>query len=204
MTSDSSLSTLHSVKQPALDLSPHENVLCGLTVDLSEQLRFDHAKLVLTDQALLFWHQGSPQWQRWPLNAHNELRFSEHAGLVTLSLHSPQERLAVWHLTQQASVQAQRLVEGFKAQFLCDGQSALRVQDMSTCSSCGTSLPFDDSYCTACNDKEDDKEVSSWVLLRLLRFAKPYRKLIALGFTHAGFDCSHLGATVPDLSLIHI
>ncbi|THU02555.1 ABC transporter ATP-binding protein [Lampropedia puyangensis] len=185
MTSASSLSTPIAANQtpPEPVLAQGENVLCALFVDLSEDLRFSQAKLVLTDKALLSWQQGQTTWQRWPVDGQHQLRFSEHAGLVTLSLHTPAQRLAVWYLTQQGSVQTQRLVECFKAHFLMDMQSALRVQDMSTCSSCGAALPLDDSHCTACAEKDEEKEVSSWVLLRLLRFAKPYRKLIALGFT---------------------
>ncbi|RMX00985.1 ABC transporter ATP-binding protein [Allofranklinella schreckenbergeri] len=175
---------------PALPLAAGERVLSALTLDVREDLHFGLGRLVLTDQALLAWPapagmeqaQAPKGWARYPLDGQHELRFAEQAALVTLSLHTPRARLAVWRLTQQGSVQAQRLVEHFKAQVQGDAQSAQRAQDMSTCTACGAALPQGSSACQACAEKEEEAPVSSWVLLRLLRFARPYRKLIALGF----------------------
>ncbi|SHF34957.1 ATP-binding cassette, subfamily B [Lampropedia hyalina DSM 16112] len=167
---------------PVLHLPPAENALTVLAVDLSPDLRFALGRLVLSDQALYVWQQGQPDWQRFALDAGHTLRLAEHAGLVTLGLHDAHQRLAVWHLSQTGSVQAQRLVEHFKAQFRHDAASARRVQDMDVCAVCAAALPIDSSHCTACDEQDEAAPVSSWVLLRLGRFARPYRKLIALGF----------------------
>lgn len=168
--------------RPPLTLAPDENALAALPVDLSADLHFMPGRLELTDQALYAWQHGQTQWQRYPLSSTHELRFAEHAGLVTLSLHDTNARVAAWRLTQAGSVQAQRLVETFKAQFLQDAKSARRVQDMGACAACGANLPTDSSDCPECAEQGETQPVSSWVLLRLARFAKPYRKLILLGF----------------------
>ncbi|RMX08914.1 ABC transporter ATP-binding protein [Corticibacter populi] len=167
---------------PPLPLHPGENVLCALAVDLDSDLHFLPGRLVLGTEALYAWQQGADGWLRTPLDHRHEIRFAEHAGLVTLSLHDADARLAVWHLTQQGSIQAQRLVECFRAHFQQDPQSAIRVQDMSTCAVCGAALPLDDSHCQACSEKELEAPVSSRVLLRLTRFARPYKWLVLLGF----------------------
>ncbi|MDO4724866.1 MAG: ABC transporter, partial [Comamonadaceae bacterium] len=115
---------------PQPPLAAHENVLCALDVDLSQELRFAPGRVALTDQALYSWQQGQAQYQRWPasgtLDPRHTLQLHEHAGLLTLSLHTPEQRLAHWHLSQQGSIQAQRLVEHFKAQVQGDAQSAQR------------------------------------------------------------------------------
>jgi hypothetical protein len=49
------------------------------------------------------------------------------------------------------------------------------------CPSCGAALPAEGEDCPACT-REQQAPTSTWVLLRLWRFARPYRKQLFTGF----------------------
>ncbi|MEO7952785.1 MAG: ABC transporter transmembrane domain-containing protein [Polaromonas sp.] len=179
-----------SSAEPALaelgaQLAKQENVLCTLLVDLDQQLRFAQSQLVLTDRRLL---GRSPQgeWSSWPLTKEDgtpvqglALRHFDHAGVGTLELHDlynqPARRIASWRFTLGANVQALRLVRLF-------GQlQAAAPDDLAPCPECGLPLPPDSDKCPACA-RVVHSPPSTWVLLRLWRFARPYRYQLLSGF----------------------
>ena len=53
--------------------------------------------------------------------------------------------------------------------------------DEPACPTCHTPLPPDTEECPACA-RAQPPQTSTWVLLRLWRFARPYRKQLATGF----------------------
>lgn len=166
-------------------LANQENVLCTLLVDLDQQLRFAQGQLVLTDRRLL---ARSPrgEWSSWPLMGADDtpvpglvLRHFDHAGVGTLELHDlgsqPNRRLASWRFTLGFNVQALRLVRLF-------GQRLAAAPDhLSPCPECGLPLPPDSDECPACA-RVVHTPPSTWVLLRLWRFARPYRYQLLSGF----------------------
>jgi len=183
-----------SLTDPALaglrsQLATEENVLCTLTVDLDGELRFAQGQLALTDRRLLA-RDPAGQWASWPTVdlagaplAGLSLRHFDHAGVGTLELHEAGRRLAGWRFTLSANVQALRLVRLFvqqQAQGLA-GAEALPPDDTALCPECDLPLPPDSEECPACA-RELHTPPSTWVLLRLWRFADPYRYQLLAGF----------------------
>ncbi len=165
-------------------LAPHENVQAALPVDLSVSLRFAPGLLALTDQRLIG-KDADGAWQTWPLTADLQLRLIDHAGVGTLELHNQTERLALWRFTLGQQTQVMHFLQRFDR--LRDAtaagtlQQALVAPEESRCPACGEVLPPDSDECPACARQAAPK-TSTWVLLRIGRFAKPYRKLLILGF----------------------
>ena len=167
-------------------LAPQENVQEALVVDLSHDLRFSPSSLVLTDTRLLALDgtTSAPAAQSWPLRPDLELRMSDHAGVGTLELHDGQQRLALWRFTLQHQAQALRLQLRFAA--LCaalgtDQWHAVRTPTPTPCCpDCGQTLPPDSDECPACARQPQEKS-STWVLLRVGRFARPYKGQLLLG-----------------------
>jgi ATP-binding cassette subfamily B protein len=154
-------------------LAVAENVLVTLTVDLDEQLRFASGLVALTDRRLIALESdgtGGEKWREWPLaDAALQLRLSDHSGVGTLDLTGPAGRLGRWRYTLGHQVAALRLLKLF-------GQ---RTQGVAK----ETPRTFE---ATDPEESAIDTEVqtppSTWVLLRLGRFAGPYRKQLILGF----------------------
>lgn len=182
-----------SLTDPALaglrsQLATQENVLCTLTVDLDSQLRFAPGLLALTDRRLLARGPGG-EWASWPTVdaagkglAGLSLRHFDHAGVGTLELHQGGTRLAGWRFTLGANVQALRLVRLFVQQQAAQGLAeAPPADEAALCPECDLPLPPDSEECPACA-RELHTPPSTWVLLRLWRFAHPYRHQLLAGF----------------------
>lgn len=167
-------------------LAPQENVQEALVVDLSHDLRFSPSSLVLTDTRLLALDgtTSAPDAQSWPLRPDLQLRMSDHAGVGTLELHDGQQRLALWRFTLQHQAQALRLQLRFAAMCAALGTDQWHAVRTPTptpcCPDCGQTLPPDSDECPACARQPQEKS-STWVLLRVGRFAKPYKGQLLLG-----------------------
>lgn len=167
-------------------LAPQENVQEALVVDLSHDLRFSPSSLVLTDTRLLALDgtTSAPAAQSWPLRPDLQLRMSDHAGVGTLELHDGQQRLALWRFTLQHQAQALRLQLRFAALCAALGtdqwHAVLTPPQTPCCPDCGQALPPDTDECPACARLPQEKS-STWVLLRVGRFAKPYKGQLLLG-----------------------
>lgn len=165
-------------------LAPQENVLAQAVVDLDRQLRFGRGALVLTNQRLLACEGPGAPWQSWPLDAGLQLRMHDHAGVGTLQLHDAHQRLAWWRFTLAQQPQMLRLM--LRANALCTARaqgagSDWVAEEAPACAECGEPLPPDSKECPACA-RQPGAKPSTWVLLRLGRFAKPYRGMLLLGF----------------------
>jgi ATP-binding cassette subfamily B protein len=177
-------------------LVTQENVLATLVVDLNAQLRFAQGLLALTERRLL---ARSPEgnWTSWPVfDAAGaplpalELRHFDHAGVGTLELHEGHQRLASWRFTLAANVQALRLLRLFVQQRALirapvsgagHGLADEAASEAALCPECDLPLPPDSEECPACA-RELHTPPSTWVLLRLWRFAHPYRHQLLAGF----------------------
>ena len=179
----------------ASQLANQENVLCTLAVDLNPELHFAKGLVALTDRRLLAFgpHSG---WTRWDLLSPAgtpvpalRLRHFDHAGVGTLELHDEQSRLASWRFTLGANPQALRLVRLFAQQrtvnagnnVVLSGAPPVSDADIAVCPECDLPLPPDSEECPACA-RELHTPPSTWVLLRLWRFAHPYRWQLLAGF----------------------
>jgi ATP-binding cassette, subfamily B, bacterial len=163
-------------------LASDENVLATLEVDLDDAGRYAHGLLALTDRRLLARAPGADGWADWPLDEALRLRHTDHAGVGLLELNDAAGRLARWRFTLRHNVQALRLTGQFDAlQQSRREQRPAPVLDTSTCPSCHAPLPPDSEDCPQCS-REQNEPPSTWVLLRLGRFARPYRGQLAAGF----------------------
>jgi ATP-binding cassette, subfamily B, bacterial len=167
---------------PAPPLEPGENVLATLPVDLDEDLHFVEAQLVLTSARLLAWAPAQGHWHSVTLAADQTLRHFDHAGVGTLELLDGQARLARWRFTLNVNVQALRFARRFEqlVSTLASGR-ALESDDPTLCPSCRAPLPADSDECPVCT-RELNTPPSTWVLLRLWRFARPYQGRLLSGF----------------------
>ena len=165
-------------------LAPDENVQAAFEVDLTPDLRFAPGLLVLTERRLLA-RAGDAPAQEWPLAPGMALRLLDHGGVGTVELHDADRRLALWRFTLGRHPQALHLQQRLDAQVQrldsLQGAIAPEAQDVPRCAVCGTPLPPDSDECTACA-RQQAPQTSTWVLLRLWRFARPYKKQLAAGF----------------------
>lgn len=167
---------------PLSQLARGENVLASLSVDLDARLHFSTGLVVVTEQRLLARDPGSMAWREWRLQSDMELRHTDHAGVGTLELCTPDQRLASWRFTLSADVHAMRLIKVFEQRLaVLAGQATELPDELACCPSCNAPLPPDSEECPACA-RELQPPTSTWVLLRLWRFAHPYRKQLAAGF----------------------
>ena len=150
------------------ELAGDENVLAALAVDLDDQLRFAPGLLALTQARLLARAPGGG-WQGWALAPGLQLRHADHAGVGSLELCDERARLARWRFTLASNTQALKLLSAFERQ---QARLAGRGDDEDE--------PADDEPA-----REPQGPPSTWVLLRLGRFARPYRKQLLLGFVLA-------------------
>jgi len=149
---------------PRSRLASDENVLASLAVDLDGNLCFSGGFLALTDRRLLA-RDGSGAWRDWALDQPGlALHLSDHAGVGTLDLGDGQGLLQRWHYTLAQQAAAMRLVRLFEQRA---GDAAEVGADPAAASEV---------------DPELQRPPSTWVLLRLGRFARPYRRQLLAGF----------------------
>ncbi len=165
-------------------LAPDENVRASLEVDLSPDLRFAAGQLCVTERRLLA-RDASGALQAWPLSAELALREFDAGGVGTLELHDAHERLALWRFTLahhpkalEFQQQVRRCVEHLGQPHLL----AAGDDDTPRCPHCRTPLPEGAEECPVCGAREEQPATSTWVLLRLWRFARPYRRQLFTGF----------------------
>ncbi len=163
-------------------LENDENVLAKLQVDLDLSGRFACGLLALTERRFLACEKAGGSWAQWPLSDDLQLRHTDHAGVATLELHDRKTRLARWRFTLAQNVQALRLVAVFAVwqKNRLAGTAANDI-DSGLCPTCQAPLPPDSDECPQCS-REPNSPPSTWVLLRLGRFARPYRGQLAAGF----------------------
>ena len=174
-------------QQVRAKLGTDENVLAALEVDLTPDLRFENALLALTQQRFVF-RNAEGVIRDWTIQPGMSLRLLDHGGVGTLELHDSDKRHELWRFTLGHHPQALTLIQKFdkierRLQALRDGSSVPpELEDDETlCPTCHTPLPPDSEECPACA-RQQAPQTSTWVLLRLWRFAKPYKNQLLLGF----------------------
>lgn len=165
-------------------LNANESVIAVLELDLNEQLHFAKGLVCLTNQGLLASKEGSASWVRWPFSEDLKLQLHDHAGVANLELLNQTGRLANWRFTLAQNPVANRLVQHFEielAKSLGKFKAELAEATQPLCPTCWVPLPPDQDECPACSS-ENLKPPSTWTLLRLWRFAKPYKGQLFAGF----------------------
>src|SRR3989338_141912 len=154
----------HSLASAQPPLVSGENVLTRLTVDLNAQLHFSDGAVVLTDHHLHARASAQGAWQSWPLSPDLSLSHHDHAGVATLTLHTPTHSLGTWHLTMNQQEALQRLTDQFERQqqIRATGLTPEDEDDTTHCPVCHAPLPPDSDECTVCHrDKQRSEEHTS-------------------------------------------
>jgi ATP-binding cassette subfamily B protein len=165
-------------------LNANESVIAVLELDLNEQLHFAKGLVCLTNQGLIASQDDSSSWSRWAFSEDLKLQLHDHAGVANLELISQTGRLANWRFTLAQNPVANRLVQHFQvelAKFLGKYNPELAEATQPLCPTCWVPLPLDQDECPACSS-ENLTPPSTWTLLRLWRFAKPYKGQLFAGF----------------------
>ncbi len=140
--------------------------------------------LILTDQRVLFCSGVQKAWQSWPLQPDLSLKLSDHAGVGALALVSPKGQLAVWRFTLGLQSAVARWVSQFENQRVQLSGDGLPLQQnvlVPVCPVCQAAMREDEDDCPRCG-REDLAPPSTWTLLKLWRFAKPYKMSLLAGF----------------------
>jgi ATP-binding cassette subfamily B protein len=166
-------------------LTPQENVLACLEVDLDAQLHFASGLLIVTDRRLMSAQGGANsqvEWSSWDLKAGMAFEHHDHAGVGTLSLVDANQRLASWRFTLSHNVTAMRLQEIFakRIEVTTHGEP-LQAKVDARCPQCKLTLENVGDECPVCS-REQHAPLSTWGLFRLWRFAKPYQWRLLAGF----------------------
>ncbi|UDM49704.1 ABC transporter ATP-binding protein [Cupriavidus sp. MP-37] len=162
-------------------LRPGETVLAGLALDLDARLHFTQGWLVVTDQRIVARAPGEKNVREWNIAPALRLSHTDHAGVGTLELSGPAGRLATWRYTLGYNPAALRLADQFEAQRDAAGSRPAAVAGEVLCPTCKAPLPPDEEQCPQCS-RELETPPSTWALLRLWRFARPYRWQLLGGF----------------------
>ena len=140
--------------------------------------------LILTDQRVLFCSGVQKAWQSWPLQPDLSLKLSDHAGVGALALVSPKGQLAVWRFTLGLQSAVARWVSQFENQRVQLSGDGLPLQQnvlVPVCPVCQAAMREDEDDCPRCG-REDLAPPSTWTLLKLWRFARPYKMSLLAGF----------------------
>jgi len=172
----------HWLAEVESNLSPGENVLSSVEVDLDARLRFTKGIIVVTEKRLLARSPGDTTWKSWSFRHGLRLTHHDHAGVGHLELFDDRGRLASWRFTLGQNLHAIRVLEQFveRLDSHLTGQPVLEAEQ-EVCPSCKAPLEPEQEECPICA-KVLHTPPSTWTLFRLWRFAHPYRGQLALGF----------------------
>ncbi len=171
------------LKSVQLHVSDQEKIQAWLEVDLDEQMRFSKRLLLLTDRRLIGLVGAGADISEYALDAGLSLRQTDHAGIGCIELFAAETRLACWRYTMAQNADATRFVRQFGQvlEYLRTGQIS-SAAPAAYCPKCLTPMTSDQEACTYCDPEAEEIPPSSWVLLRLWRFAQPYRWQLLAGF----------------------
>ncbi|MCF8191715.1 MAG: ABC transporter ATP-binding protein/permease [Burkholderiales bacterium] len=169
-------------------LSPDEALLAIAETDLDTDRRFAPGAVVLTTSRLLSLALVERRIRvvgEWSLRE-GTLVLGDHAGVASLDWRCGDALQARWEFRLGLQPAAQTLVDAWLR--WREGDHATRS---APCRGCGAPVSVGVSLCEACAD--DERPPSTLTLLRLWRFARPYRSRLLLGF------CLTLAATAATL-----
>jgi len=163
-------------------LGEQELVKAWIEPNLDSGLRFNSGALVLTQTRLLSLDSSNAEWTSWDLASGQTLEHRDHAGLGAIEFFDNGVRLGVWYHTLGMAPAVSRLCEAFLVcQTLITDPNAKIEAAPGGCPTCGTPYAPDQDDCAVCNGEAQGPN-NGWALLRLVRFAKPYKLPLIIGF----------------------
>jgi len=124
-----------------------------------------------------------PAVRSWPIAEDLLLQARDHHGIGSMHLQLGGQRIAVWRYRLDGRAPAvDRLVDQFDAcrRRITQGIPLVQRGDL-VCPQCRAPMGPDDDECSQCT-QESQTPPSTWTLLRLWRFAKPYQGQLLAGF----------------------
>lgn len=163
-------------------LHDNEHIIAWLEINLDPLLHFKKQLLVLSAERLLHISGAQTTAMSFPFQANLNCQHDDHAGVGSLELFDGEIRLARWNYTLAHDAAVARFNKQFTLQLanFVSGEP-IATEDVQYCPNCQTELTADVLECVHC-DGEIDKPPSTWTLLRLWRFAKPYQWQLLGGF----------------------
>ena len=155
-----------------------EKIQTQLVINLDQHLNFSQSLLIVTSQRLL--HLDGQEIHEYPYRPGMTVQRHDHGGVGRIELFDENQRIACWFYTLAHNVQAASLVKQFEQQcshFLTG--IAIPEEEPELCPDCST--PMVQGECPSCS-VTINAPPSTWTLLRLWRFAKPYQWQLLSGF----------------------
>ena len=115
----------------------------------------------------MLFRSAAGAWADHPLAVGQSLKLSDHGGLAFMELFDGQRRLARWRFTLACNPGAVKLADAF-------GREQQRLA--------GEPVQVEEEEAEDFDFGESSAPPSTWVLLRLWRFARPYQGQLLLGF----------------------
>ena len=159
-----------------------EEILAWFEINLDNRLHFKKSLLLLTQHGLKHFDTEKNLLSEHQFHAGIRLHHHDHAGVGNMGLFSGDARIAIWHYTLAHNTAAVRFIQQFELQLnrLLTGEPISQAK-IEYCPNCQTPLSANDDECPTCNGTIDAPP-STWTLLRLWRFAKPYQWQLLAGF----------------------
>ena len=177
-------------------LTDEEHVLAWLETDLNAHLHFSEGIIVVTNKRLMAKMTDDGVWQEWGYQQGLLLTQRDYAGVGCLELLDSNARLAYWRYRLGNDMAVSRLIECFIHQldYHLTGKLSEPDHTQTQCPICATLLSAEQEECPVC-EKQVHTPPSTWTLLRLWRFAKPYKGRLLIGFILT--LCSTAATLVP-------
>lgn len=172
-----------------------EIVLVSIKIELNTQLQFIEGIVAVTSQRLMAKMYGDEVWQSWYF--HDDLRLvqHDHAGISFLELLDAHKRITYWRYRFGDSA-IKELIECFAQQRKLHAQNE---SDSFLHSVTQDQIPSKNSVQELSEflvaNESIEKATSTWNLLRLWRFARPYKGRLLIGFLLT--LCSTAATLVP-------
>lgn len=151
-----------------------------MELDLTEQLFFSKGILIVSDQRLLSKIQSERDWRSYVYREGLELTTHDHAGVGHIELFDTQSRLAHWCYTLGKTHVVHHLINCFNQQL--NHHLAGYPKDLITTALTNDEIGLTQTVLTSIEEQTSHETVSTWTLLRLWQFAKPYQNRLLIGF----------------------
>lgn len=151
-----------------------------MELDLTEQLFFSKGILIVSDQRLLSKIQSERDWRSYVYREGLELTTHDHAGVGHIELFDTQSRLAHWCYTLGKTHVVHHLIKCFNQQL--NHYLAGYPKDLIAAALTNDEIGLTQTVLTSIEEQTSHETVSTWTLLRLWQFAKPYQNRLLIGF----------------------
>ncbi len=152
--------------------------MASMEINLDAKLNYSQTLLLLTNERLL--HLEGQQFCEYPYREGMTVERQDHGGVGKVELFDGSARIACWFYTLINNTQATRFIKQFEQQCQSLASGIATEQEVrEVCPDCLTVMT--DDICPHCSSTVNAPP-STWTLLRLWRFAKPYQWQLLSGF----------------------